>query len=240
MELEASEPPHSFIYTDEAGFNLTKRRRRGRNIIDHRATVDVPDQRGGNITMGAAISENGVLTHIPIIGPYNTERLVTFLDTLYRDLSQIGDDLPKYVIVWDNVSFHRSNIIRQWFAAHNRMLMEFLSPYSPFLNPIEEFFSAWRWKVYDRQPHTQMTLLAAMDAACAIGAPPGVGALRKLRTLHIGSGGIDFYRPQYRSYRTDRTARALQRRTSKGQGLVLFCKRGTVSWRVHKETFVER
>ena len=55
---------------------------------------------------------------------------------------QIGDDLPKYVIIWDNVSFHRSNIIRQWFAAHNRMLMEFLSPYSPFLNPIEECFSA--------------------------------------------------------------------------------------------------
>ncbi len=157
---------------DEAGFNLTKCRRRGRNIIGHRATVDVPGQRGGNITMGAAISENGVLKHIPIIGPYNTEHLVTFLYTLYRDLipeqerGQIGDDLPKYVIVWDNVSFHRSNIIRQWFAAHNRMLMEFLSPYSPFLNPIEEFFSAWRWKVYDRQPHTQMTLLAAMDAAC--------------------------------------------------------------------------
>ena len=47
--------------------------------------------------MGAAISENGVLTHIPLFGPYNTERLVTFLDTLYRDLipeperGQIGD-----------------------------------------------------------------------------------------------------------------------------------------------------
>ncbi|KAM4592404.1 uncharacterized protein PAE49_011102 [Odontesthes bonariensis] len=172
MELEASEPPHSFIYMDEAGFNLTKRRRRGRNIIGHRATVDVPGQRGGNITMGAAISENGVLTHIPLIGPYNTERLVTFLDALYRDLipeherGQIGDDLPKHVVICDNVSFHRSNIVRQWFAAHNRMLMEFLPPYSPFLNPIEEFFSAWRWKVYDRQPHTQITLLAAMDAAC--------------------------------------------------------------------------
>ncbi len=134
MELEASEPPHSFIYMDEAGFNLKKRRRRGRNIIGHRATVDVLGQRGGNITMGAAISENGVLKHIPINDPYNTERFVTFLDALYRDLileqerGQIGDDLPKYAIVWDNVSFHRSNIIRQWFAAHNRMLMEFLSP----------------------------------------------------------------------------------------------------------------
>ncbi|KAL7830863.1 hypothetical protein SRHO_G00303650 [Serrasalmus rhombeus] len=64
------------------------------------------------------------------------------------------------------ISFHHSNIIRQWFATHSRTLMEFLPLYSPFLNPIEEFLSAWRWKVYNRQPHTQMTLLAAMDAAC--------------------------------------------------------------------------
>ncbi|KAL7867497.1 hypothetical protein SRHO_G00088810 [Serrasalmus rhombeus] len=65
MELESSEQPHRFLYVDEAGFNLTKGRRRGRNITGHRATVDVPGQRGGNITMCAATSELGVLTHIP-------------------------------------------------------------------------------------------------------------------------------------------------------------------------------
>ncbi len=46
------------------------------------------------------------------------------------------------------------------------MLMGFLPPYPQILNPIEELYSAWRWKVYDRQPRTQMTLLAAMDVAC--------------------------------------------------------------------------
>lgn len=172
MELESSEPSHNFIYVDEAGFNLTKSRRRGRNVIGHRATVDLPGQRGGNISMCAAISENGVLTHIPRIGPYNTQHLLTFLETLYRTLipdderGPFRDDLPKYVVIWDNVRFHHSHAIRQWFATHYRMLMEFLPPYSPFLNPIEEFYSAWSWKVYDRQPHTQMTLLAAMDVAC--------------------------------------------------------------------------
>ncbi len=49
--------------------------------------------------------------------------------------------------------FHHSDVVRQWFAAHDRMLVEYLPPYSPFLNPIEEFFSSWRWKVYDRHPH---------------------------------------------------------------------------------------
>ncbi len=45
------ERPHEYMYMDEAGFNLTKRRRRGRNVIGHRAIVGVPGQRGGNVTL---------------------------------------------------------------------------------------------------------------------------------------------------------------------------------------------
>ncbi|RXN23239.1 hypothetical protein ROHU_023054 [Labeo rohita] len=57
MALEGNETPHILVFVDEAGFNLAKGRRRGRNIIGHRATVDVPGQRGANITMCATISE---------------------------------------------------------------------------------------------------------------------------------------------------------------------------------------
>lgn len=74
------------MFADGAGFNLAKGRTRGRNVIGHQATEDVPGQRGGNITMCAAITENGVSTRIPNIGPYNTLKLLTFLKTLYRDL----------------------------------------------------------------------------------------------------------------------------------------------------------
>ena len=45
------------------------------------------------------------------------------------------------------------------------MMMQFLPAYSPFLNPIEEFFSTWRWKVNDHRPYEQMPLLNAMTAA---------------------------------------------------------------------------
>ncbi len=120
--------------------------------------------------MCAAISENSVSTHLPHIGPYNTQLLLAFLNTLHRDLTPeqerglVRPYLPNYV--WDNVSFHRTNIVRDWFAAHERITVELLSPYSPFLNPIEEYFSAWRWKVYDHRPQDQMSLLDAMNAAC--------------------------------------------------------------------------
>ncbi|KAK0132354.1 hypothetical protein N1851_032775 [Merluccius polli] len=172
MALEGNETPHILVFVDEAGFNLAKGRRRGCNIIGHRATVDVPGQRGGNITMCAAISENGVATHSPSLGPYNTQKLLIFLDRLHSDLipenerDLVGPHVPKYVIVWDNVNFHRDPLIRAWFTTHPRMVMVFLPTYSPFLNPIEEFFSAWRWRVYEHQAQNQRSLLHAMDTAC--------------------------------------------------------------------------
>ncbi len=171
MELEANQVPHEMIYVDEAGFNLAKRRRRGRNIIGKRATVTVPGQRGANITMCAAISINGALLNKCVIGPYNTDRLLLFLEDLHERLvpeverGQLGD-LSIYVITWNNVASHHSRAVTAWFDAHPRMMSLFVAPYSPFLNPIEEFFSAWRWKVFDHRPQDQMSLLDAMDAAC--------------------------------------------------------------------------
>lgn len=83
MEIEARQTPHIFIFMDEAGFNLAKTWRRGRNVIGKRATVDVPGQRGANIPMCAAVSSDGLLLHKPLIGPYKTECLISFLDDLY-------------------------------------------------------------------------------------------------------------------------------------------------------------
>lgn len=71
-----------------------------------------------------------------------------------------------FVVVCDNVAFHHSAAVTAWFTAHPRISVLFLPPYSPFLNPIEEFFSAWRWKVYDHCPHNQLSLLDAMNVGC--------------------------------------------------------------------------
>ncbi|XP_044049674.1 uncharacterized protein LOC122875034 [Siniperca chuatsi] len=158
---------HELLFVDEAGFNLTKTRRRGRNIIGHRAMINVPGQRGGNITLCAAISQNGVVHHHATLGPYNTAHIITFLDTLHDMLTNVQrPEQTRYVITWDNVSFHRAALVRNWFTDHSLFTVLNLPPYSPFLNPIEEFFSAWRWKVYDRHPHQCIALLQAMEEAC--------------------------------------------------------------------------
>ncbi len=61
--MDGAAQPHEFIFIDEAGFDLSKTRRRGRNVIGQRAIVHVPGQRGGNITLCAAISLRGLLHH---------------------------------------------------------------------------------------------------------------------------------------------------------------------------------
>lgn len=57
--MDSMERPHEYIFVDEAGFNLAKRRRRGWNIIGQRAIVEVPGQHGGNVSQCAAISNGG-------------------------------------------------------------------------------------------------------------------------------------------------------------------------------------
>ena len=41
--------------------------------------------------MCTAISENGLVLHTCMIGPYNTEHLLLFLEELYRRLVQEGE-----------------------------------------------------------------------------------------------------------------------------------------------------
>ncbi|XP_038141857.1 uncharacterized protein LOC119784069 [Cyprinodon tularosa] len=115
LELEVDAVEHQFFFIDEVGFNLTKRRRRGRNIIGQRAIVEVPGQHGGNITMCAAMTHHGIIHHHATLGPYNTAHLITFLDTLHNTLippDQIdGPEQLRYVVIWDNVSFHRAALV---------------------------------------------------------------------------------------------------------------------------------
>ena len=98
-----------------------------------------------------------------------------FLDDLHYQLVPAEErrarNSPTFVVVWDNVALNDSAAVTDGFAAHPRMLVLFLSPYSPFLNPKIEFSSAWRWKVYDHHTHDQMSLLDTMNAGCGDSSP---------------------------------------------------------------------
>ncbi|XP_060790269.1 uncharacterized protein LOC132894453 [Neoarius graeffei] len=85
LQLDAMARPHEYLFLDEAGFNLQKRRQRGRNIISQRAITEVPGRRGGNTTLCAAMGSEGLVHRHAVLGSYNTQRLLTFLEEL-RDI----------------------------------------------------------------------------------------------------------------------------------------------------------
>ncbi len=99
-------------------------------------------------------------------GPLHTALILTFLDQLHNITAANQIDHMQYIVVWDNVSFHRSALVQNWFQQHPHFTVLYLPPYSPFLNPIEEFFSAWRWKVYDLRLQAEVPLIQAMEEAC--------------------------------------------------------------------------
>ena len=47
-----------------------------------RAITEVPGQRGGNITLCAAMGSEGLVHRHAVLGSYNTQRLLTFLEEL--------------------------------------------------------------------------------------------------------------------------------------------------------------
>ncbi len=127
----------------------------------------MPGQRGGNITLCAAITQNGVLHHHANLGPYNANLILAFLHRLHEIVTAINQvDQMRYIVVWDNVSFHRAALVQNWFHEHPEFEVLYLPPYPPFLNPMEEFFSVWRWKVYDLRPYDRLPLIQAMEQAC--------------------------------------------------------------------------
>ena len=86
-----------------------------------------------SIRMFGAMSKDRLI--ISIVDSTNSETFQEFLEGIRRDH-------PKFYMVLDNVSYHKSKAIQKYVkSAGGDIAFEFLPPYTPQLNPIE---TAWR------------------------------------------------------------------------------------------------
>ncbi len=124
--------PHEYIFIDEAGFNLTKRPKRGRNILGHRAvTSSWPEGR----------QHHHMRSHQQSWRPpppcqTGSIQLLQFLNPLHDNiLQQEGEpgqpEQVQYVVIWDNVSFHHAALVHPWFNAHPRFTVLFFASIFP-------------------------------------------------------------------------------------------------------------
>jgi len=99
--------------------------------------------RGEKYSSAAAISTSGVLTHYSLRGGFKALDFQFFMETFVIPVLGVYP-AAKSVVVMDNASIHKKNILSNLAAIHG-FLCVFLPPYSPVLNPIETMFSKFKY-----------------------------------------------------------------------------------------------
>jgi transposase len=140
------------LFLDETGFNLHTSRHYGYSPKGIECVNVVPANRGRNVSLLALIGKNGMLHKKTITGPYNSNSFLIFLNECKeKDIFK-----PDNFVVMDNVRFHKTQEIFSFFS-ENRYNVIYLPPYSPQLNPIEEFFSALKSRYFNLRPRPATT-----------------------------------------------------------------------------------
>jgi transposase len=123
------------IFIDESGINLAMTRLFARAPKGERARGKRPSKRGKNVSLISAISLNGVLTQIALLGSIDGLTFEAFI------AQKLVPNLWKgaYVIM-DNCSIHLGAEIEAWIKEAGAYLI-YLPPYSPDFSPIENCWS---------------------------------------------------------------------------------------------------
>lgn len=128
---------HELVSIDEASFQITTSYKRIWFLKGEKPKRAFFWSNQKLTVFGALTSSSGFYYNF-----YNSQNSFTFslfLENLFAWL----DQSKKYVFVLDNAGFHKTNIVRDLFEEHKKqVVVEFIPPYSPELNPIETC-----WKV---------------------------------------------------------------------------------------------
>lgn len=161
MEYLQYRPEYStIIFIDESGFSLSMRRSFGRSLVGTRANLRVKTIRAKNISLIAAISSEKVWTFHLENGSVNQDVFSLFLEKLFLELENYS--IANALLIMDNVRFHKTDSIKRKIEESPHKVL-FLPPYSPFLNPIEEFFHQLKSIVRNKNPTNQVELFQSIE-----------------------------------------------------------------------------
>jgi transposase len=118
------------VFVDEFGVNVWTSRRRGRARRGDRAVRVVEGQRGSNVTICLAVSEELGLVHYVILNGGMTQ--AAFSDFLMEVSELLMYDGEEYIILCDNASCHLN---APHLGDHCRLM--YLPKYAPYLNACE-------------------------------------------------------------------------------------------------------
>ncbi|CRG92712.1 hypothetical protein PISL3812_09778 [Talaromyces islandicus] len=138
-----------------------------------------------------AYAQDGIILARVYQGSTDAAAFEDFVKQLLQHCNRYPD--PKSVLVMDNASFHRTARLQQ-LCSEAGVKLEYLPPYSPDLNPIEEMFAELKafikkqWSTYENDPrqgfHTFLDWCVRM-----------VGSEKKSAEGHFRHAGIEVEDP---------------------------------------------
>lgn len=139
-------PSNFLVFTDESaicGRDLLRTHQRSK--IGTRTTRKIPKMHQGRYSLLPAISFNGLIALSVLEGPVNQKRFERFLKyTLLPCMNRFP--APNSVLVLDNASIHCGGSIAD-LCKEKGILLRYLPPYCPELNPIEFGFNVLKFDV---------------------------------------------------------------------------------------------
>ncbi len=153
--------PARFVFVDESGTNLSLTPRYGRAPRGERVVGSVPRNHGPNVTLLAGMSGAGITAAMTMTGATDGAVWALFVRQIL-----VPSLRPGQIVLWDNLSVHKNQAIRQLIAARGCQV-RFLPPYSPDFSPIEQAFSKLKTALRQTGARTRPALEEAIAAGLA-------------------------------------------------------------------------
>ncbi len=151
--------PGRLVFVDECGSNVGLAPLRARAPKGERAFGKAPRNRGKNTTLLASMSAGGMGPSLAVEG--GTTKAVF---EGYVELVLAPSLCPGQVVVMDNLSAHRGEVVRELVEARGCEVL-FLPSYSPDFSPIEEAFSKLKALLRREKARTKEALVEALGRA---------------------------------------------------------------------------
>jgi transposase len=153
--------PERLIFIDETGAKTNMARRYGRCPRGERLVTSVPWGHWKTTTFLAGLRVEGIVAPCVLDGPMDGASFRAYVEQFLAPILRPGD-----IVIIDNLASHKVAGIRQAIEATGAEL-RYLPPYSPDLNPIEQFFSKLKARLRKAAARTLDTLMAAIAQALA-------------------------------------------------------------------------
>jgi transposase len=147
------------VFVVESGANTQMTRRSGRSPVGQRLVCPVPHGHYQTTTLLAGVRLQGPQAPWLFDGPMDGELFLAWVKQGLVPVLQRED-----VVILDNLSTHKVAGVQETIEAAGARL-EYLPPYSPDFNPIENLWSKVKAGLKSRNPRNARQLFKAAGAA---------------------------------------------------------------------------